>query len=193
MTLIVEEGTGKSDANSYASEVQFVALMTNMGKTTVAEADSDQIEAALVKATQYMSQKYRLLWKGSRVHVTQSLNWPRRGVDVPDFFDPFFRDLSNVPISFQETLFIAENVVPGEVVVATILIAAETFSGALSTGDLQNALGRVTRKEKLGVLEVEYFGDGGQSRQTTRYWNAEQTIEPFLALQRLHGGQLIRN
>ncbi len=194
MTLTVETGANVAEANSYVTIDEFKSLMTDMGEITLAEADNDQIEPALIKGAQYLEQKYRLLWKGSRVHATQRMNWPRRGVDVPDFFDPFFRDLSNVPISFQDTLFIAENEIPYEVKVAQMLLAKETFSGALSTGSLQNALGRVTKREKLGVLEVEYFDETqGSGRQTTKYWNAEQTIEPFLAMQRLFGGQLVRN
>jgi hypothetical protein len=194
MTIVVETGNGLSTANSYATVEEFVAFHTDRGNTTLAEADTDQIEAALIKGTDYLGQKFRLLWKGSRATETQRLNWPRRGVDVPDFFDPFFRDLSNIPISFQDTLFIPENEVPWEVKVATFLIAAETFSGALSSGVIQPALGRTTKREKLGVLEVEYFDQAqGSSRQTTKYWNVEQTVEPFLNLTSLFGGQLMRN
>ena len=193
MSLTVEDGTNVAGANSYTTRAEFTTFMADRGETVIAEADNDQKDFALIKATDYMEQAYRLLWKGSRSFSTQVLSWPRRGVDVPDFFDPFFRDLGNVPLSFQDTLFIPENEVPYEVKVEQMLIAKETFAGAESTGVLQGALGRVTKREKLGVLEVEYFGDGGQSRQTTRYWDAQKTIEPFLALVRLHTGQLLRN
>ena len=77
--------------------------MVERGETTIAEADEDQREFALIKAADYLEQKYRLLWKGSRAQSTQRMSWPRRGVDVPDFFDPFYRDLSNIPLSFQDT------------------------------------------------------------------------------------------
>lgn len=194
MTIRVETGVNVANANAYVTVAEFVAFHTDRGNTTIAEADADQIESAIIKGTDYLEQKFRLLWKGSRTYSTQVLSWPRRGVDVPDFFDPFFRDLSNIPISFQDTLFIAENEVPYEVKVASFLIAAETFSGALSTGVIQPALGRTTKREKLGVMEVEYFGgEDGSSKTKTTYWNVEQTVEPFLNLTRLHGGQLLRN
>ena len=194
MSLTVEDGTNVAGANSYVTLAEFTTFMADRGETVIAEADNDQKEFALIKATDYMEQTYRLLWKGSRSNATQVLSWPRRGVDVPDFFDPFFRDLSNVPLSFQDTLFIPENEVPYEVKVAQYLIAKETFSGAESTGVLQPALGRVTKREKLGVLEVEYFtAADGSSRQTTRYSDAQKTIEPFLALVRLHSGRMVRN
>ena len=179
MSLTVEDGTNVAGANSYTTRAEFTTFMADRGETVIAEADNDQKDFALIKATDYME---------------QVLSWPRRGVDVPDFFDPFFRDLGNVPLSFQDTLFIPENEVPYEVKVAQMLIAKETFAGAESTGVLQPALGRVTKREKLGVLEVEYFNSAdGSTRQTTRYWDAQKTIEPFLALVRLHTGQLLRN
>jgi len=194
MALIIEDGSNVAGANSYVTVEEFQAFYVDRGNTTLAEADDEQVESALVKGSDYLSQKYRLLWKGSRANADQRLDWPRRGVDVPDFFDPFYRDLGNVPLSFQDTLWIPENEVPYEVQVAQILLAAETFSGAESTGQLQNSLGRVTKREKLGVLEVEYFtAEDGSSRQTTKYWDAEKTIEPFLALQLLHTGGLRRN
>lgn len=194
MAIEVEDGTGKSTAISYATAAEFVTYHTARGNTTIAEADTDQIEAALVKAADYMEQKYRMLWRGSRATTTQRLSWPRRGVPVPDFFDPFFRDLSNVPLSFQDTLWIAENEIPTEVKEAQHLIAAATFSGALSTGVLQGALGRETKREKLGALEVEYFDvTQGGGRQTTVYWDAEGTIDPFLDWTEKFGGEIARN
>jgi hypothetical protein len=194
MAIEVETGTGKATAVSYGTVAEFVAYHTARGNTTLAEADTDQIEAALVKAADYMEQAFRLLWRGSRATVTQRLSWPRRGVPVPDFFDPFYRDLSDVPISFQDTQWIPENEIPELVKEAQFLIAAQTFSGSLSTGVLQPALGRETKREKLGVLEVEYFDVGqGGGRQTTLYWDAEKTIEPFIALEKLNTGYLMRN
>ncbi|TFH65752.1 MAG: hypothetical protein E4G91_01345 [Candidatus Zixiibacteriota bacterium] len=189
-----EGGTGEATANSFASALEFLNYLSERGNTTLVEAEAEELDYALIKAADYMEQKFRLLWKGSRATVAQRLSWPRRGVDVPDFFDPFFRDLGNVPISFQDTLFIAENVIPLEVKEAQFLIAIQTFVGDVSTGVIQPPLGRVTKREKLGALEVEYFDAAqGSSRQTTQYWDAENTVEPFLALQRLFGGQLVRN
>lgn len=194
MSLTVEDGTGIATANSLATTAEFVTYFSDRGNTTLAEADTDQIEAALVKAADYMEQKFRMLWNGSRATTTQRLSWPRRGVAVPDFFDPFFRDISDVPLSFQDTLFIAENEVPELVKEAQFQIAAETFSGALSTGSLQPNLGRETKREKLGVLEVEYFDvQQGGGRQTTVYWDAEGTIDPFLDWTEKFGGEVARN
>jgi hypothetical protein len=133
------------------------------------------------------------VWNGSRVKGFQPLDWPRRGVPVPDFFDPFFKQ-ANVPISFQDTLYVAENSVPEEVRLGQMHLAATTYSGDESTGVLQPALGRATKREKLGSLEVEYFNaTDGSTRLTTIYWDAKQTVQPFLLATHPFGGRVVRS
>jgi len=194
MTIRVEDGTIVANANSYVTAAEFVSYESDRGNTTNAEADTDQIEFALIKGADFLGQKYRHRWKGSRVNSQQALDWPRRGVDVPDFFDPFFKQ-ANVPISFQDTLFIGENVVPQEVKDAQIQVAAATMdSSGISSGVLQPALGRATKREKLGPLEVEYFNaEDGSSRLTTVYWDAEQRLWAMLLASAPFSGRMVRS
>ncbi len=197
MTLIIEDGT-KMDLvspvpNSYVTAAQISAHAALRGLTDIEDADTEELESAAIKAVDYLGQKYRELWKGSRVRAFQPLDWPRRGVDVPDFFDPFYKQ-TNVPISFQDTLFVAEDTVPQEVRDAQILLAISTFVGALSTGVLQANIGRATKREKLGELEVEYFNaDDGSTRLTTIYWDAKKTLWPYLNPITPYGGRLTRS
>ncbi len=197
MALIIEDGTIMSSprANSYVTVPQFQAFFLARADA-LQDADDEQTEAALIKATDYMAQRWRLNWKGSRVEAFQPLDWPRSGVDVPDFFDPFFRNV-NVPVSFQDTVFIGTNVIPDEVSDAQIFLAAATMdSDLLSSVVLQGLLDRVTKKEKVGSLEVEYFSaqeasDGG--RQTKFYFDAHQRIQPFLLAASPHTGSVLRS
>lgn len=203
MTITVENGTSLDTTsplpNSYVDVASLRAFAVERGLSNFAAQSPEvitdtQIEAALIKAEQYLRQKYRMRWKGSRVKATQPLDWPRRGVDVPDFFDPFFRQV-NVPLQFQDTYFVAENEVPQEVRDAQMLLAIETFGGGTTSSTvLQGSLGRLTKREKLGSLEVEYMGpgEGGSSRQTTIYWDAEQLIQPYLRASSPHTGRLVR-
>lgn len=197
MTIVVEDGTvgaaGSPRPNSYVTVDEFTTFNELRGLTDVAESDDDDKESALIKAADYLGQKYRLMWKGSRIEAFQPLDWPRRGVDVPDFFDPFFKQ-TNVPISFHDTLFVPEDVVPQEVKDAQMLIANATYSGGVSSGVLQPALGRTTKREKLGDLEVEYMDAlDGHTRIETRYWDANKTIEPFLNPSLPYTGQVVRS
>jgi hypothetical protein len=196
MALVVEDGTKMDTSsplpNTYVDAEGLSAFATLRGLDDIAASGDTQLEIALIKAVDYMQEKYRLRWKGSRVRGFQPLDWPRRGVDIPDFFDPFFRQ-SNVPINFQDTLYVGEDTVPEEVRTAQSLLAIATYSGDESTGVLQGSLGRVTKREKLGSLEVEYFNaEDGSSRQTTIYWDAKMTIQPFLLASEPFGGRLIR-
>lgn len=204
MTIIVEDGTivtgspiGSAAANSYVTRAEFKQFAKDRGLTNIADADGAELDKGLIKATDYMAQRLRLNWKGSRVAAFQPLDWPRRGVDVPDFFDPFFRNV-NVPVSFQDTVFVAENTIPQEVKDGQIFLAAATFdsSGVSSVSDLQATLERLTSKEKVGGLEVEYFdadqsSDGG--RQTAFYYNAMKRVDPFLLASSPHTGTVIRS
>jgi hypothetical protein len=61
MAITVEDGTGLGLANSYATAEEFVAYATDRGLTTISEADTDQQEIALIKAADYLQQKFRLL------------------------------------------------------------------------------------------------------------------------------------
>ena len=195
MTLIVEDGSVVADSNTYITVAQFQSYAANQGDIAASEADSDQVEPALIKAAQYLEQKYRLLWAGARVDATQSMDWPRRGVSVPDFFDPFY-DNAFTPFGFQNTYFIPENEIPDEVKEAQSLLALATFGGtSLSSNQLQPSYGRKTKLEKVGSLQVEYMSaeEGGNTNMTQTYWDAWKTIEPFLLATAPQTGNVVRS
>ncbi len=195
MTIIVEDGSVVANANSYISVADANAYFTTTGDTLWTEdADDAAKERALILGAQYMQQKWRLRWKGSRIEAQQRLDWPRTGVDVPDFFDPFLKN-TFVPVAFQNTYFIPADVIPQEVIDAQLLLATASLSDdGQSAVSLQTSLGRLTKKEKAAVLEVEYFapGEGGSSRQTTNYWDAKQIIQPFLRASSRFTGSVVR-
>lgn len=195
-TIVTEDGTQVPGANSYVTRAEADAYFTKRDDTVWLQSNFWERDAALVKAADYLEQKYRLRWRGSRVSGTQPLNWPRRGVPVEDFFDPFFREV-NVPVAFVNTQYIAENAVPTEVKVAQFILARATMdtSGA-SNVDLQADVDRPIKRAKVGPLEVEYAGvdDLPQGEQLTRtYWEAEQTIKIFLKPTDRYVGQLVRS
>ena len=80
MTLVVEDGGGKTDAESYVSiaEVKDYAAKYAL----LWSPDSDEIaEAACRVATQYIDATYRCVFQGSQANPNkQSLEWPRSGV-----------------------------------------------------------------------------------------------------------------
>jgi len=195
MTLTVEDGSIIAGAESFVTVAEFKTFAANRGAAAASEADDDQVEIALRKGAQYMQQKFRMLWRGSIVDALQPLSWPRRGVPLPDFFDPFYTNV-NVPRAFQDTYFIGEDTIPPEVKECQNLLALETMSSAgVSTGSLQASFGRMTRREKVGSLEVEYMTgeDGGNTQMTQTYWDAMKIVEPFLRPERPQTGMVVRS
>lgn len=79
MALTIEDGTGKSNADSYLSLADLKTWATSRGRTAVDDSDDDVLEAKLREATEYIDAQFR--FKGSRLKATQSLEWPRAGVN----------------------------------------------------------------------------------------------------------------
>lgn len=81
MTLIVEDGSGRADAESYISVSDATAYHAAMGNTAWSAADPVAQEAALRRATQYLDAHYR--FAGSRLTEMQALAWPRDAAEWP--------------------------------------------------------------------------------------------------------------
>lgn len=80
MAIIVEDGTGVANANSYVSVADLEAFAAARGITIVGDP-----EVLLIKAMDYIES---LDFCGHKVSSTQSLSWPRYGVKVDGFYYP---------------------------------------------------------------------------------------------------------
>lgn len=152
MALVVEDGTGKADANSYASLATANEYATLRGLSSWTGTDAEK-EAALIRATDYMEATYREAWKGYRGSAEQALSWPRDSVEV-DYF----------PVPADS--------VPSIVTVACIQLAARALTADLLADQTQRV-----KREKVDVLEVEY-ADG--SDPATRYPFISRILAPYL-------------
>jgi hypothetical protein len=128
MAIVVEDGTIVSGANSYASESELTTRASARGITlTAANGTPEQI---LLKSMDFIeSQNYA----GSKLTKAQVLQWPRAGVYVDGFL-------------------VEDDEIPVELKIAQMETALSIDAGVnpLST------LGRETRREKVGDIEVEY-------------------------------------
>lgn len=77
MALIVEDGTGLPDANSFVSLADADAFLTAEGAEAWVAEDSVKREAALVSASRWISTAY--VWIGAPLSPAQALAWPRSG------------------------------------------------------------------------------------------------------------------
>jgi len=83
MALVVEDGTGKSDANSFVTDAEFVSWAKARGRydTLPSSIDSGGARAPyLVLAADYLANEKRFRWRGIRKTAAQALPWPRVGV-----------------------------------------------------------------------------------------------------------------
>jgi hypothetical protein len=91
MPLIVEDGSGKIDAESYAGVTGAVAyfggIVTSAGAAFLAATPTRQ-EQALRAGTAYLDAEYGERWKGNRMSAAQRLYWPRTNVEIDDFIVP---------------------------------------------------------------------------------------------------------
>lgn len=86
--FVVEDGSGKSDATSYASEAAADQYHENRGNAAWALLSSDDKQTALNRATAYLDSYFD--WtQGIPTNLTQALDWPRIGAYDEDnvYFD----------------------------------------------------------------------------------------------------------
>ena len=142
MSLIVEDGTGIDDANSYASIAEADAALADREVEAWFALPSARKAACLIEATDYL-EAYD--WIGDLAWYDQALGWPRLYA-----YDREGRLLSGVPAQVKR---------------AVILLAPHAASGALRPSTTA-AAGALKRK-KVGPLETEYF-EGSAGSATAR-------------------------
>lgn len=81
--MIVEQGNGLSDANSYVSIVYADNYFSARGVESWFELDDEKKEILLVNATDYIDNVFK--WKGIRGSRTQSLSFPRKHIFVDGY------------------------------------------------------------------------------------------------------------
>lgn len=86
MALVVEDGAGKADAESYASVAYADAYHAARGNTAWAALTTSAKEIALRNGTGYIDANYT--FKGQKNTQEQALQWPRYGAYIDNFLWP---------------------------------------------------------------------------------------------------------
>jgi len=156
-TLVVEDGTGTvASANSYVSIAEVTTFCDNYGLVEWAtSASSTLYTQAIIRATAFLDGEYD--FKGEKYAYDDPLQWPRSGVYA-------FQDLHP-----EDEEFFQE--VPDGVKKACCRAAYEELK---APGTLQSNLVSNVKREKIDVLETEYFERQIPSKTVYR------TIEGFL-------------
>lgn len=142
MSLVIEDGSSPSGAESYATVAELRSFATSRGITGVPVGDT-ACEVLLRKACDFLG-TLEGRYKGARTADDQPLSWPRSSVYL-----------------FGTTTLFADDEIPTQVVTAQCQLACDAI-----TTELQPlGTGREVIKQKVDVIETEYGKTGGGTVQ----------------------------
>jgi hypothetical protein len=160
MSLIVEDGTGRSDAESYCSVATADTYHTAFGNAAWAALLEADKEAALRQATRYLDSKYANRWLGTRVYEDQALAFPRSGIED---YDGFTVDADSVPIKIQN---------------ATAEMALHSLTDDLLPNE--DTPGVIKREAvRVGSIEEDIEYMGGKT-SVKKYTVAQAFVAPYI-------------
>lgn len=162
MSIVVEEGAGLSNAESYCSVADADAYHAARGRTDWAALTTLQKESSLRVATDYMERTFGTRWRGRVTSASQALSWPRVGAQRQGF--PGFLSSNSVPDLVRNAC-------------AELALASSVID--LSSDLTSEASGAVI-KEKVGPIEVTY-AEGVSRSASTSFSTINGMLAPLLA------------
>lgn len=79
MAFVAEDGTGIVEANAYGTVSEFMTYWADRGQD-LSDLEGEAVQAALIRATDYMELRFASKWKGIRMFVEQGLSFPRKRI-----------------------------------------------------------------------------------------------------------------
>lgn len=150
--LIIEDGTGVANANSYAAAADARAYAALRGITLpAAGAGVDPVEVFLVLAAEYLDSR---AWVGYLATATQGLAWPRV-FDFPLLAYPFYpyeiAGYWEAYLPFDPSYY----VLPEKIAAAQCQLVIEQFNGVVLMPTTAGGTQFITR-EKTDTIETNY-------------------------------------
>lgn len=172
MAFVVEDGTGKSDANAYIDVTFYRSYFADRGVDVTAEQDAD-IQGRIIQATDYIELRWQGRLKGSPISQTQALHFPADAVYIGCTLQPS----DEVPVNVKK---------------ACAELARLAKSGPLWVTPTVDPTGQTlaSKREKIGPLEREWGYLAGSTSTTRPFPAADRYMRPLLTGQ---GGGVIRN
>lgn len=128
--IVIEDGSGVVDANSYVTVSEYRGYATSRGVTL--PVSDDACEPQLIQAMDYLEIQP---WAGYPTYPDQALAWPRSGVYIYG----------------SE---IADDAIPGKIKFAQMQLAMQVNAGVELMPTVVGGSG--IKREKVGPLETEY-------------------------------------
>ena len=158
VNLIVEDGSGISDSNSYCDLDFALEYCVNHGYTSWVDMTEDEQKVYLIKGTSFVDNFYE--WKGYKRTSVQSLEFPRNGL---------------IDNNRTEVLGIPNNLKKAVIEAAFINLSSEVDNLFVSR-DENGAI----KRQKVDELEVEYFGESEDSEAEAEYKTTYQVLNKLL-------------
>lgn len=155
MPLIVEDGTGVIDANSYVGLDAARELATMRGITL--SADENELTAQLISAADRVT-SYEARFMGSRVSGDQGLSFPRNN-------------------SFRYGASLGNTSVPKELKLAQVTIAGILEAG----GEIWATAYEGVKSEKIGPLQIDYADSAAASVGNPELPQIDSILTPLFA------------
>ncbi len=166
MALVIEDGTGKTNSNSFATAAEAIAYAAARGFSFPSvEAD---VEPLLVKAADFLLGLEEGM-KGLRTNQDQRLPFPRVRV-----------------LLFRNVDYIASDEIPERLKEVQMRLAVSAYAN--SNVLIPDGTGQEVVREKVGPLEVQY-AERGTGTVHPQFNQAMDLLAPFLENE--GGGQLI--
>lgn len=168
--LVVEDGTGLANANSWVAMSDMDTYCADMGYTWPALASPDDLRiSAVIRGAAYIVRTYEGRWPGTKVNGrTQALPWPRE--DAED----------------QSGADIGETEIPIEVKKAQMEAAFREYQNPGSLSPDVVGTERVLR-EKVGALEVQYADDSSTGASIPVVTIIDGILAPLIGARRSTG------
>jgi len=147
--LIIEDGAGVADAESYATADELVVYAGKFGVTVPLEEAAQ--ESLLRRAALVME---AMSWKGKKMSGDQALTWPRRGVKLEGEIKP-------------------DNHIPARIKCGQMALAAEIHANDIDP--IEQRKGAVIKEKVDGAVEREY----ATSRQSATAGNDRPSAMQF--------------
>lgn len=172
MAFVVEDGTGKPDANSYIDVAYYRSYFADRGIDVTADTDP-KIQGWCVQATDYIETRFHDRLKGCPKTQTQALHFPADGV----YIGFHLQDPDTLPVN--------------------LLKAAAEYARRVKSGPLmpdpvtdETGQGLAGKREKVGPLEDEFTYVPGGAINLIKPYPAADKLMASLVTGR---GGLIRN
>lgn len=143
-TLIVEDGTASSaSANSYVTVAEVDTFCINYGLSGWSTLSTTNKETAIIRGMAYVE---TFNFKGIKMSYSDPLEWPRYGVWDESYYG-MAEDWSSEELAFYQEI-------PKGVKNA---VCRAAYEESQSSGCLQGSVTSNIKREKIDVLETEYF------------------------------------